>query len=50
MFAPSKWPDDRIAESETTFPGLCRSPMQHILAGWAATVTIRIAALVASVL
>ena len=50
MFAPSKWRDDRIAESETTFPGLCRSPMQHILAGWAATVTIRIAALVASVL
>jgi hypothetical protein len=50
MFAPSKWRDDRIAESETTFPGLCRSSMQHILAGWAVIVIIRIVALVASVL
>jgi hypothetical protein len=50
MFAPSKWRDDRIAVSETTFPGLCRSPMQHILAGWVVTVIVRIAALVASVL
>ena len=50
MFAPSKWPDDRIAESETTFPGLCRSPVQHILAAWAVIVTISIVALVASVL
>ncbi len=50
MFAPSKWRDDRIAESETTFPSLCRSPMQHILAGWAVIVIISIVALVASVL
>jgi hypothetical protein len=50
MFAPSKWRDDRIAESETTFPGLCRSHMQHTLAGWAATVIISIVALVVSVL
>jgi hypothetical protein len=50
MFAPSKWRDDRIAEGETAFPGLCRSPMQHILAGWAVTVIISIVALAASVL
>jgi len=50
MFAPSKWRDDRTAESETTSPGLYRSPMQHILAGWAVTVIISIVALVASVL
>ena len=50
MFAPSKWRDGRISESETNFRGLCRSPMQHILAGWAVTVIISIVALVASVL
>jgi hypothetical protein len=50
MFAPSKWRDDRIAESETALPGLCRNPLQHILAGWAVTVLISIVALVASVL
>jgi hypothetical protein len=50
VFAPSKWRDDRIAEGETTFPGLCRSPMQHILTGWAVTVIISMVALVASLL
>jgi hypothetical protein len=50
MFAPSKWRDDRIAESETTFPDLCRSPTQHIVAGWAVTVIISMVALIASVL
>jgi hypothetical protein len=50
MFAPSKWPEDRIAKGETTFPGLCRSPVQQILAGWAVTVMIGIAALAASLL
>jgi hypothetical protein len=50
VFAPSKWRDDRIAESEITFPGLCRGSMQHILAGWAVTVIISMVALVASVL
>ena len=50
MFAPSKWRDERIAESETTFPGLRRSPMQHILAGWAVIVIVSIVALFASVL
>jgi hypothetical protein len=50
MFSPSKWRDDRIAESETTFPGLGRNPLQHVVGGWAVTVIISIAALVASVL
>ncbi len=50
MFAPSKWRDDRIAESETAFPGLCRNPLQHMVGGWAVTVMISIAALLASVL
>jgi hypothetical protein len=50
MFAPSKWPDDGIAESETTLPGLCRSPMRRILVGGAVTVIITIVALAAFVL
>jgi hypothetical protein len=50
MFAPTKWREGRIAKGETTFRGLCPSPVQHILAGWTVTVMIGIAALAASVL
>jgi hypothetical protein len=50
MFGASEWRDDRIADVEIIFPGLCQRPMQHILAGWAVTVIIGMAALAASVL
>jgi hypothetical protein len=50
MFAPSTWRDERMAEREVAFLGLCPSPMRHILAGWAVTVFISFVALVASVL
>jgi hypothetical protein len=50
MFGASEWRDDRIADVETIFPGLCQRPMQHLLAGWAVTVIIGMAALAASVL
>jgi hypothetical protein len=50
MFAPSKWRDDRIANSETTFPGVHQSPLQHILAAWSVAVVIGLAALAASAL
>jgi hypothetical protein len=47
MFAPSKWRGDRIATSETTFPGLHQCPIQQILAGWTVAVVIGLAALAA---
>jgi hypothetical protein len=50
MFGASEWRDDRIADVETIFPSLCQRPMQHLLAGWAVTVIIGMAALAASVL
>ena len=50
MFGVSEWQDDRSADVEIIFPGLCQRPMQHLLAGWAVTVIIGIAALAASVL
>jgi hypothetical protein len=50
MFAPSIWREERMAEREVAFRDLCSSPMRHILAGWAVTVIISFAALVASVL
>jgi hypothetical protein len=50
MFVPSKWREDRSAKGEMTYPGLYRSPVQQILAGWAVTVIIGIAALAASAL
>jgi hypothetical protein len=49
MFGASEWRDDRIADVET-IPDLCQRPMQHLLAGWAVTVIIGMAALAAPVL
>jgi hypothetical protein len=50
MFGASDWRDDRTADVETIFPGLRQPPMQHLLASWAVTVMIGLAALAASVL
>jgi hypothetical protein len=41
---------DDLPYTSKVLPGLYRSPMQHILAGWAVTVIISIVALVAAVL
>jgi hypothetical protein len=50
MFGVSKWQDDRSADVEINFRGLCQHPLQHLLAGWAVTVIIGVAALAASLL
>jgi hypothetical protein len=50
MFAPSKWRGDRIANSETTFPGLHQRTVQHTLAAWSVAVVIGLASLAASAL